>query len=222
MANNLVVGSQKDLIEIINEPTNFTWSGNIMFPEGEFGIGMEAETQEINIIDPLLTNMNIDSLWLLSETSPAIDAALVDYLNISQDVQGQPRSGVNDVGADEYSVSTVYRRPLTVEDVGPDAYEVVLVAPEPQVQPSSFQLFNTYPNPFNPSTTIEYSISHSAMVRLDVFNVLGQQVHTLINKPQVAGTYEFHWDARDQPAGIYLTVLSTGLNSKTTKMVLIK
>ncbi|MCF7922492.1 MAG: T9SS type A sorting domain-containing protein [Candidatus Marinimicrobia bacterium] len=222
MANNLVVGSQKDLIEIINEPTNFTWSGNIMFPQGGFGIGMEAGTNEINNIDPLLTNVNSDSLWLLSEASPARDAALVNYLNISQDVQGQPRSGVNDVGADEYAVSTVYRHPLTIDDVGPNAWEVVSVMPGPQILPQTFQLLNAYPNPFNPSSRIEYSLSQTSNVQLSIYNILGQKIESLIDGRQDAGVHSIQWEAKGQPAGIYLAVLNNGFESKTTKMVLIK
>ena len=222
MANNLVVGSQKDLIEIINEPTNFTWSGNIMFQEGEFGIGMPAETNEINIVDPLLTNLNVDSLWLLSESSPSIDAALVNYLNISHDIQGQVRTGVNDVGADEYSSSTVYRRPLTTEDVGPNANEAVSVIPVTYSGPATFHLINAYPNPFNPSTTIEYSLNQASEVQLSIFNILGQQIETLLQGAQDAGVYSIQWEANSYPAGIYLAVLNNGVESKTTKIVLIK
>ena len=222
MANNLVVGSQKDLIEIINEPTNFTLSGNIMFQEGAFGIGMEAETSEINTINPLLTNANIDSLWLLSESSPARDAALVDYLSISQDIQGQQRSGVNDVGADEYEVSTVYRHPLTVDDVGPNALETVSVSPEVHFLPETFQLLNAYPNPFNPSTTLEYSLSQTTNVQLSIYNILGQQIESLIDGQQEAGVHSIQWEARSHPAGIYLAILNNGYELKTIKMVLIK
>ncbi|NQV42163.1 MAG: T9SS type A sorting domain-containing protein [Candidatus Marinimicrobia bacterium] len=222
MANNLVVGSQKDLIEIINEPTNFTWSGNIMYQEGAFGIGMPAESNEINIVDPLLTNENVDNLWLLSETSPAIDASLVNYLNISQDVQGQVRTGVNDVGADEYSISTVYRRPLTTEDVGPNANESVSVIPETHATPATFDLINTYPNPFNPSATIQYSLSQTSKVQLSIYNILGQQVETLVHGVQDAGVYSIQWEANNYSAGIYLAVLNNGIESITTKMVLIK
>ncbi len=222
MANNLVTGSLKDLIEIINEPTNFTWSGNIMFPQGGFGIGMAAETNEINNIDPFLTNINSDSLWLLSVNSPARDAALVNYLNISQDVQGQPRSGSNDVGADEYAVSTVYRHPLTVDDVGPNAVEVVSVNPGTKILPQTFQIINAFPNPFNPSTTIEYSLSQAANVQLSIYNILGQQIENLIDGSQEAGRHSIRWEARNYPAGIYIAVLNNGFKSISTKMVLIK
>jgi len=222
MANNLVVGSQKDLIEIINEPTNFTWSGNIMYQQGAFGIGMEAAVNEINVVDPLLSNANTDSLWLLSDTSPAIDAALVNYLSISEDVQGQARSAANDVGADEYSSTPPARRPLTIDDVGPDAVDIVSVVEDSNVIPATFQLISNYPNPFNPSTTLTYELSKASKVNLTVFNLLGQKVEVLVDKQQGAGKYAIQWHAGDGPAGVYLAVLHNGKRTKTTKLVLIK
>ena len=222
MANNLVTGSTKDLIEIINPPTNFTWDGNIMYPSGGFGVGMAASSNEINVIDPQLEFAIDDSLWLLSSTSPAINASNTNYLSISKDIQGQPRVSPNDVGADEYSTAEIRRRPLTVEDVGPDAWEVVSVEPDFKVQPHTSQLLTAYPNPFNPSTTLEYSISSPALIQLSIYNVLGQKVETLINGKQNAGKHTFHWEAKNHPAGIYLAVLNNGSESKTTKMVLIK
>lgn len=222
MANNIVVGSQKDLIEIINEPTNFTWSGNIMHQQGTFAIGMEAGTHEINVVDPLLSNANVDSLWLLTSASPAINGAINNYLNIEHDIQGQIRSGTNDVGADEYATSTVFRRPLTPADVGPNAYAPVSIDPISMQVPVTMELLNSYPNPFNPSTTIEYTLSPARYVELSIYNVLGQNIETLVEDTQVSGRYSVNWNAQDLPAGIYLAVLNTGNQIRITKMVLIK
>ena len=64
-------------------------------------------------------------------------------------------------------------------------------------QPTRFNLGQSYPNPFNPSTIIPYELAEAARVRLDVFNVLGQRVTTLVDDEQVAGAYTARWDARD-------------------------
>lgn len=95
--------------------------------------------------------------------------------------------------------------------------------------PSDFALVN-YPNPFNPSTTISYSIPESAgksSVRLEVFNVLGQNVQTLVNNTQEVGNYSVVWNSMDQmghvvPAGIYFYRLSVGEMVRTNKMILLK
>ena len=224
MANNLVVGDQADLIKIINEPTNFTWNGNIMLPGGGFVLGMDVPSGQINQIDPLLEFLGTesDSLWFLSSVSPAIDASPVNYLSIDWDVHGQQRSGVNDVGADEYSDDSLSRRPLTTADVGPNASEVITSTWSSKAQPQSFDVLRNFPNPFNPTTTIRYELGTSEFVQLEVFNVLGQKVATLVNGVQDAGSHQLQWQAENQPTGIYLAVLNTGQSTHTTKMLMIR
>ncbi len=75
--------------------------------------------------------------------------------------------------------------------------------------PGTFSLVQNYPNPFNPSTTIHYDIPQESDVRLTVFNVLGQQVRTLVGTTQSAGSYEAVWDGRNTAgeqvsSGVYL------------------
>ena len=119
IANNLVVGGQSDLVKIMTEPKTSRWDGNIMFAENGFGIGTEKTDAEIRNMNP---NLELtDSLWLLSSTSPAIDATTNSYLEVSEDIQGQIRDNLNDVGADEYSSTTITRLPLSPENVGPYA-----------------------------------------------------------------------------------------------------
>ncbi|KAA3661365.1 MAG: T9SS C-terminal target domain-containing protein [Calditrichaeota bacterium] len=219
LANNLVVGNKKDLIAIKTTPTNFTWSGNIMYPQDGVSLGMDAAESEIAIIDPLLVNTN--DLWLLSTSSPAIDAALNNYLNISEDVQGQERSGINDVGADEYSTTAITRRPLTPEDVGPKAGNLVSVEMTENV-PETLGVFQNYPNPFNPTTTLVYELQSSSNVKLEIYNILGQRVDLLLNKHQAAGTHLIQWHAGKMASGIYFAVLETGLATKTLKMYLLR
>ncbi|RME19334.1 MAG: hypothetical protein D6800_14420, partial [Candidatus Zixiibacteriota bacterium] len=73
IANNLVVGGDKQLIDVKTSPTNFIWSGNIMWPLNGVELGMSAAENEIRVLDPLL--QLVDGLWLLGADSPAIDAA---------------------------------------------------------------------------------------------------------------------------------------------------
>ncbi len=85
-----------------------------------------------------------------------------------------------------------------------------------------FTLDQNFPNPFNPSTTIAYSLAEPADVRLDIFNVLGQRVATLVNAHQSAGAYEAVWDARAQASGVYLYRLTVGDEIETRRMLLLK
>lgn len=88
--------------------------------------------------------------------------------------------------------------------------------------PVAFELGQNYPNPFNPSTTIKFSIPESGLVTLKVFNLLGQEVATLLNSEKTAGVYEATFDASALSSGIYFYTLDSKNFTSTKKMVLLK
>ena len=93
--------------------------------------------------------------------------------------------------------------------------------------PHVFDLSNNYPNPFNPSTKMNYSIPRDGMVSLIVYNVLGQQVRTLVNAPMTAGQYSITWDGRNDAgsvlsSGVYFYRLQAGAMAIVKKMLLLK
>jgi hypothetical protein len=88
--------------------------------------------------------------------------------------------------------------------------------------PTEFQLLQNYPNPFNPSTQIEFAIPEASLVRLEVFNTLGQRVQTLKNEKMPAGNYSVTFEAFDLTTGIYLYRLTAGEFSQINRMLLIK
>lgn len=85
-----------------------------------------------------------------------------------------------------------------------------------------FELKQNYPNPFNPVTRIEYSIPEGGLVTLDVYNVLGQRVATLINSVQTAGNHQVNFDGHVLASGVYFYKLSAGNYTRTMKMALMK
>ena len=92
--------------------------------------------------------------------------------------------------------------------------------------PTNFALGQNYPNPFNPSTIIPYQLPASGHVRLEVFNVLGQRLATLVDAERSAGTYTAQWDATDASgravgAGVYIYRLSSGGMTESRRMVLV-
>ena len=96
--------------------------------------------------------------------------------------------------------------------------------------PKSFSLSQNHPNPFNPSTTIYYTVPENSpdmVLKLTVFNIRGQLVKTLIDMPQGPGTYSVNWDGRNSDgrqvsSGIYFYRLVAGDYVSTRKMVLLK
>jgi len=79
-----------------------------------------------------------------------------------------------------------------------------------------------YPNPFNPSTTIAFSLPETQRVRLTVVNLLGETVAILVDAPLAEGKHTVPWNAAFLPSGIYLCRLQAGAQVQTTKMVLMK
>ncbi len=90
------------------------------------------------------------------------------------------------------------------------------------ILPTTYSLDQNYPNPFNPSTVISYALPTSGNVKLSVFNVLGQEVATLVNGIQDAGVKTITFDATNLPSGMYIYKLSSGLFSEVKKMMLTK
>jgi hypothetical protein len=90
------------------------------------------------------------------------------------------------------------------------------------VIPTENNLFQNYPNPFNPSTNINFSIKSSANVTLEIFNVLGQKVATVVNQFMQAGTYTYQFNASRLTSGIYIYRIQAGDFMSTKKFVLLK
>jgi enediyne biosynthesis protein E4 len=87
---------------------------------------------------------------------------------------------------------------------------------------SSFELYQNFPNPFNPITTIKFDIVDPGFVTLKVFNMLGQEVATLVESQLSTGKYGIRWNAADQASGVYYYQLDTGSFVKTRKLILLK
>ena len=93
--------------------------------------------------------------------------------------------------------------------------------------PLTYSLYNAYPNPFNPITTLGYDLSENVMVNITIYDIVGRQIKALLNSPQTAGYRSIQWNAtndNNQPvsAGLYLYTIQAGDYSQTKKMVLLK
>lgn len=95
--------------------------------------------------------------------------------------------------------------------------------------PQKYSLLQNYPNPFNPRTTLRYDVPQTSRVKLQIFNMLGQVVATLLNEQKDAGYYETNWDAANYPSGVYFyrieAIAAENFNNRfveTKKMLLLK
>lgn len=92
----------------------------------------------------------------------------------------------------------------------------------PREIPTAFSLEQNYPNPFNPSTHFEFRIAKVEFVTLGIYNLLGQEVATLVNEAKTPGVYGVRWDARSLPSGVYFYRLRAGAFVDTKKFVLMR
>jgi len=108
-------------------------------------------------------------------------------------------------------------------DGNEDVYGPVTATPVASgTLPSEFALSQNYPNPFNASTVIRYSLASDEQVTLQVYNVYGQEVASLVNADQKAGQYTVQWNGKNASSGVYFYTLNAGDFNETKKMVYTK
>ena len=156
-------------------------------------------------------------IYELSDTSPCIGAG-IDSINIGGnwyyappfDFDGDPRpipiDSMPDMGAQEHELGA----PTNI------------IKYSNQIKPESYELFQNYPNPFNPSTTIEFDLPKSSELTLKIFNILGEEVVTLLSDFLLSGSHTVEWDASNLASGVYLSRLQAGDFVETRKMVLVR
>ena len=125
-------------------------------------------------------------------------------------------------GPGTYTVNAGFKNPnprrwdsvtvnISLTDVGGDSQS-----------PDEYKLYNNYPNPFNPSTTIRYSIPEASFTSITVYDALGNIVSSMVNETKSAGTYNVEFDASNLSSGIYYYTIHAGSFRETKKMILIK
>lgn len=90
------------------------------------------------------------------------------------------------------------------------------------VNPTKFELFQNYPNPFNPTSTIKYAIPKASLVTIKIYDILGNEIATLVNEEKSAGSFEVEFDASNFSSGIYFYQMQAGNFTETKKLILIR
>ena len=114
--------------------------------------------------------------------------------------------------SEDNGISWIYK-PITNTIVGNDI---------PQIKKEKYFLYNNYPNPFNPKTTLRFSLAESGRVRLDLYDVQGRMIKTLLNEYRNSGTYELGLNICNQPSGVYIYKITSGKYENSKKMILLK
>ncbi len=102
------------------------------------------------------------------------------------------------------------------------AFNFTAVSDKPLTVPDKLTLHPAYPNPFNPRTTIRYSLPSQTQVSLSIYNLLGQKMITLLDKQQSAGEHQLVWEASELPSGVYYVALNASGQQEVQRVVLLK
>ena len=160
-------------------------------------------------------------------TLPIYSSSLRD-IGLGEDGVGGWR-GIYDVSSDTLKIEGLWHTglsptPTTTVFNTPTSYRRVstgFINIESEIS-ESFLLHHNYPNPFNPSTTISFSLSRTSFVSLNVFDALGRKVAALVSEELPAGTFARQWNAEGFASGVYYYQLQAGRFLQTNKLVLLR
>jgi hypothetical protein len=123
----------------------------------------------------------------------------------------------------EYISQRMHQHPFYWENESRKLYTYIITGIEQlSDEMKTYSLSNNYPNPFNPTTTIEYSTPKLSFVTLKVFDVLGREVTTIVDEEKNTGTYKVEFDGTSHGSGIYFYQLKAGDYIEAKKMILVK
>jgi len=194
------ISNLSDVVQVSSVFTDGSWDGDA-FREGDY-VYVNSENNGLKVFN-------------VTDISAPTMVASYDMLNSARGIIA--RNGLAYVAEKEGGFS-IYRNEL-------------LVAIDPQeMLPTTLNLQQNYPNPFNPSTMIQFSIPqtmNAELVNMNVYNVLGQNIRTLVNRNLEAGSYQILWNGLNSngqqvPAGMYIYRLESAGQVISNKMVLIK
>jgi hypothetical protein len=223
MSSNIVyAGMEGAVVKTTDAGKTWDYTSLRNTPVYFYGLALAPEDLDHIYAGGLIANPNSWALW------ESFDAGL-NWKEIPPPVLITPVvvSGITSIVADRYSTNVIYLATLG-HGVWKYTSQITRVEDRPGwVAPENFTLLQNYPNPFNPETLIRYRLSSPQQVRLEVYNLQGRLIATLINQMQTPGEHSVRWNARETagelaPSGIYLYRLRVGTKHiATRKMILL-
>ena len=219
-----------DLIQIVN----------ISLGTQDFDLAADLnEDGEINVLDVVSlvnsilglprVNNHLDSKATLDDNTLNLEGPIggIQFTgNMTSTLDGDDIIASNDDKSIIYNLNGTLQTKVFTFEISPIDLIVSSSSAESvnvdAISPAAFMLNSVYPNPFNPSTTVSYSIEKNINVNISIYNMSGQKVSELVNTNQTAGNYSITWDASNQPSGLYFVRLSAGNQSSSQKIMLVK
>lgn len=202
-----------DLDKLIEIPVGF--DGTDL--NGDFELNWELENIPADWNFVLVDNITNEEVYLKSESSYSFELTQKVAKKIKTQNHTSPQHGVISPKVIKAKSQDASRFTLRIAPPGVSVSNETLVD-----LPIKVELQQNYPNPFNPSTTIAYGIPKTGKVTLEVFDLLGRKVATLLNQNKTAGRHTINFDARSFSSGMYIYRLQAGNSVITKKLTLIK
>ena len=209
--NNVVTGSENNLVKFHEDQVeNVEWKNNIMHTTGSANLVNDGYTFTVNEIKQQNPNLTLDgSIWIATENTPLLEKGLLD-LNIEEDIEGQLRPLISNPGADHYSLSEKKYRSITINDVGPNAYENTMSL-DRDISLVSRAII--YPNPTRDLVEISI-INPQKIIELTLYNVIGELV-----KKEFINNKEVMLDLNNLTKGVYFLKIRNGNKHETHKII---
>ena len=232
----LLINHDQDLVAM---DIPLEYSAGVTLTEVDFANRVQYFDAKLANIDAKNNRVTIGLINMVYEQKPALakavvgDDATVAYLKFRIDDLSLTQFEINPFTSDKPSHSLA----LVYNDYANGAPEVKTISPEFEggtislkvgpVVPDKFELSQNVPNPFNPDTKISYALPEAGFVDVEIYNILGQKVKTLVNGYQDAGNYSVTWNGDDEygssvASGVYFYRFNSGQYKDIKKMVLMK
>jgi hypothetical protein len=208
-------------------------------PNGNSGTSMDCDPLE-NAVN-IFPGANIIYADNGHPFATGIGTVFRPYSTVTGAVNAVPTGGIVSIVRGTYTESMTINRAMTLTapvgtvTIGPSASPIVADDGRQSDKdnlaiksaPTEYSLSQNYPNPFNPETTIEYTLPKTAFVMLKIYDMLGQEVRTLVNEFQQTGVKSVNWDGKNDqgqpvPSGIYIYQIVAGEFAKSARLLLLK
>lgn len=167
----------------------------------------------------------LDSIITRFSGQPIVESVLLNkFLHLYYDLDDttSARIVLNDLDVYFPESESSQHAHLVIGDISPNLIFKQSLVSKNEIVPSEYVLYNNYPNPFNPTTTIRYDLPKDGLVQLKVFDILGNEASTLVNEQKVAGKYEVNFNASQLASGVYIYKIQAGDFISSKKMILLK
>ncbi|WP_428235679.1 zinc-dependent metalloprotease [Gracilimonas sp.] len=210
------------------EVIQYYYKGNMVLETGFLFGRTPSELQVLHRNEVSDTHFDVDNIELKQLSSPYNWLAVNNMSGVAfEDSSSDAEFVFNTRGISAGTYETVLQ--VSTNDPENRIIEVPVtlnvnqeVSNETEEVPNQVSLKQNYPNPFNPTTSIQFNLNEASKVKLEVFNIQGQKVASLLNENRRAGEHRITFNAQNLSSGIYIYRLQTGAQTLTRKMVLIK